>query len=224
MNSDSDLKAFCGERAGAVCTSSNASAAFRWARQRAEKIMFFPDEHLGRNTARSVGIPREEILLWDPEVSPKDPGIAQEVQRASLILWKGHCHVHTNFQPEHLRRIRKQDPGARIVVHPECSEEVVSQADAAGSTDYICRYVDKAPAGSTIYIGTEINLVNRLSAEYPDKRIYEVARSLCPNMFRIDLAKLLWSLDGIGEVNRVHVDSETKRFARLALERMLNFS
>ena len=224
MNSGSDLKAFCGRREGAVCTSSNAGAAFRWARKQGDKIFFFPDENLGRNTARQLGIPREELVLWDPEVSPQDPEIAGKVRKASLILWKGHCHVHTDFRPDHIQRIRNEDPEARIVVHPECSEEVVSAADAAGSTEFICRYVEQAPAGATLYIGTEINLVSRLAAEHPEKRVYEVFRSLCPNMFRIDLPKLLWTLDGIGDVNRVCVDSETKEHAKLALEKMLAFS
>jgi quinolinate synthase len=224
MNSGSDLKAFCGRRGGAVCTSSNAGAAFKWARAKGEKIFFFPDENLGRNTARQVGIPREEILLWDPEESPLHPGIEEQVQAATLILWKGFCHVHTDFKPEHIRRIREEDPEARIVVHPECSEEVVAGADAVGSTELICRYVEQAPAGSSVYIGTEINLVARLAQEHPDKRIFEVFRSLCPNMFRIDPAKLLWILDGIGEIHRVHVAPDTKELARVALENMLSFS
>jgi quinolinate synthase len=224
MNSSSDLKAFCGGRGGAVCTSSNAEAAFEWARRQGEKIFFFPDENLGRNTARQLEIPQEEILLWDPEASPEDPRISKRVQQATVILWKGFCHVHTDFQVEHVRRIREEDPAAKIVVHPECSEEVVSEADAAGSTEYICRYVEDVAPGSTVYIGTEINLVARLAKEHPDKQIYEVFRSLCPNMFRIDLAKLLWVLDEIGSVNRVHVDLEIKELAGVALERMLNFS
>jgi quinolinate synthase len=148
----------------------------------------------------------------------------RRVQRATVILWKGFCHVHTDFQLDHIRRIRDLDPAAKIVVHPECSEGVVSESDAVGSTEYICRYVENVPPGTTVYIGTEINLVSRLATEHPDKQVYEVFRSLCPNMFRIDLAKLLWILDEIGEVNRVYVDSETKEFAKLALERMLSFS
>jgi quinolinate synthase len=224
MNSGSDLKAFCGRREGAVCTSSNAAAALRWARSRGEKTFFFPDENLGRNTARQIGIPQEEVLLWDPEASLLEPDMPKKVREASLILWKGFCHVHTDFQAHHIRRIRQEDPDAKVVVHPECSEDVVMAADAVGSTEYICRYVDDAPAGSSIYIGTEINLVSRLASEYPDKRIYEVFRSLCPNMFRIDVAKLLWVLDEIGEVNRVYVDPETKELAKVALERMLSFS
>ena len=224
QNSYAAVKAFCGRHGGAVCTSSNAGAAFKWALAKGEKIFFFPDENLGRNTARQVGIPQEEILLWDPDVSPLDPEIEKRVQEATLILWKGFCHVHTDFRPDHIRRIREEDPGAKIVVHPECSEEVVAEADAVGSTEYICRYVEEAPSGSSVYIGTEINLVDRLAVEHPDKKIYEVFRSLCPNMFRIDPAKLLWILDEIGEVHRVYVDSDTKELARIALENMLSFS
>ncbi len=224
MNSGSDLKAFCGEREGAVCTSSNTRSAFEWAWDRGGKIFFFPDENLGRNTARQAGIPEKEILLWDPERSPAEPGMEDRIRDATLILWKGFCHVHTDFRPEHVRRIREEDPEAKVVVHPECPVEVVEAADAAGSTEFICRYVREAPAGSRVYIGTEINLVNRLAVEHPDKRIFEVFRSLCPNMFRIEPAKLLWTLDEIGEVNRVHVDPRIKELARIALERMLSFS
>jgi quinolinate synthase len=223
MNSGSDLKAFCGARGGAVCTSSNAGAAFEWARRMGGKIFFFPDENLGKNTARQVGFARDEILLWDPDVSETDPGIGRKIRNASVILWKGFCHVHTDFKLAHIQHIRQQDQQSLIVVHPECSEEVVLAADAAGSTEYICRYVEAAPPGSSIYVGTEINLVNRLASEHPGKKIHEVFRSLCPNMFRIDAAKLLWILDEIGEANRVHVDSDTKRLARIALDRMLSF-
>lgn len=224
MNSSSDLKAFCGGRDGAVCTSSNAAAAFDWALKQGEKVFFFPDENLGRNIAKQLGIPQEEMILWDPEDSPGDPGMGRKVRNATMILWKGFCHVHAAFKPEHIRRVREQDPDARVVVHPECSVEVVSGADAVGSTEYICRYVEAAPPGTAVYIGTEINLVERLAEEHPDKRICEISRSLCPNMFRIDLAKLLWVLDEIGEVNRVYVDSKIKGLAKVALEKMLFFS
>ncbi len=224
MNSGSDLKAFCGARGGAVCTSSNAGAAFEWARSLGAKIFFFPDENLGRNTARRIGFSRDEILLWDPEASASDPAVGRKIWDASIILWKGFCHVHTEFKLAHIERIRQEDPGSLIVVHPECSEEVVLAADAVGSTEYICRYVENAPPGSSIYVGTEINLVNRLASEHPDKKIHEVFRSLCPNMFRIDAAKLLWILDEIGEANLVYVDSDTKRLARVALDRMLRFT
>lgn len=224
MNSEAVLKAFCGKTGGAVCTSSNAPAAFRWAFGTSEKVFFFPDEHLGRNTARGLGIPSREILLWDPQESPRDPEIVGKVRRASLILWKGFCHVHTRFSLEHVRKARRAHPEAKIVVHPECREEVVQEADAAGSTEFICRYMQEAAPGSTILIGTEINLVSRLAREHPDKQVFELARSLCPNMFRIDLVKLLRTLHGIGQVNRVSVDPETRSWARIALERMLEMA
>ena len=224
MNSDSDLKAFCGRNGGAVCTSSNAATAFRWALGKAEKLIFFPDENLGRNVAKQVGIPRERLLLWDPERSPEEPDVEARLRDATVVLWKGFCHVHTDFTAEHVQKIRESDPSAKIVVHPECFEEVVDAADAAGSTEYICRYVGDAPEGSTIYVGTEINLVSRLALQHPGKKVYELFRSLCPNMFRIDLAKLLWTLDRPGEVNFVSVPEATKSQARRALDRMLEFS
>lgn len=224
MNSDAELKAFCGNRKGAVCTSSNAHKAFRWALEQGEKIFFFPDEHLGRNTARQLGIPKDKILLWDPFVSPEDEDIKNKIREATLILWKGFCHVHTHFSNDHILEARRKYPDAKIVVHPECKEDVVMMADAAGSTEYICRFVEEAPSGSTIVVGTEINLVERLDREHPDKTIFELSRSLCPNMYRIDLAGLLWSLDEIGEANRVVVDPEIKKGARKALERMLQLA
>jgi quinolinate synthase len=221
MNSSAELKAFCGEKGGAVCTSSNAPKVFEWALTRGRKIFFFPDEHLGRNTARRVGIPGEEISLWDPYADPAEKDKLREIQGARLLLWKGFCHVHTHFRTDHVRKVRETEPDARIVVHPECPEEVVLAADAAGSTEYILRYVQEAPAGSTLYVGTEINFVSRLAMEHPEKTVRELARSLCPNMFRIDLGNLLWTLDGIGEVNRVVVPDDIKDGARLALDRML---
>ena len=224
MNSSAELKAFCGRHGGVVCTSSNAPLAFRWALRRGERVLFFPDEHLGRNTAREVGIPEPEIALWDPVRSGRDGVVRDELRHARLILWKGFCNVHTRFSPGDIAKARALFPGAKVVVHPECRQEVVQAADAAGSTDFICRYAAEAPAGSTLFIGTEINLVSRLAHEQPDKRIYELSRSLCPNMFRIDLAKLLWTLDGLGRVNLVQVHPEVKAQARMALERMLELS
>ena len=224
MNSDAELKAFCGNRKGAVCTSSNAPRVFQWALTEGEKVFFFPDEHLGRNTARKLGIPKEKILLWDPFVSPADEDIRNKIRDATLILWKGFCHVHTLFSTDHILDARRKYLGAKIVVHPECNEEVVMMADASGSTEYISRYVEEAPAGSTIVVGTEINLVERLDQEHLDKKVCALARSLCPNMFRVDLANLLWTLDKIGEVNRVVVDPEIKAGARKALERMLQLA
>jgi len=221
MNSSAELKAFCGERGGAVCTSSNAHAVFQWALAQGRKIFFFPDEHLGRNTARRVGIPADDVFLWDPTAQAAGQEKLSGVQRARLILWKGFCHVHTRFRVEHIRKVREEDPDARIVVHPECPEEVVMAADASGSTEQILRYVQEAPSGSSVYVGTEINFVKRLADEHPDKSVRELSRSMCPDMFRIDLINLLWVLDGIGVVNRVRVPEAVKAGARQALNQML---
>ncbi|MEW6440980.1 MAG: quinolinate synthase NadA [bacterium] len=225
MNSSAELKAFCGRHGGTVCTSSNADKVLNWAYQRADRVFFFPDEHLGRNTARRIGIPAEQILLWEPrDPMEQSEGAAakQALGRSRLLLWKGHCHVHQSFRVDHVRRAGRQDPGAKVVVHPECAEDVVQAADACGSTEYICRFVAEAPSGATIYVGTESRLVRRLAREHPDKRILELADSTCPDMSRIDLTKLLFALDGAGQVNRVSVPAEIRKEARTALERMLS--
>jgi len=223
VNSNAELKAFCGARGGAVCTSSNARALIEWGLRQREKVLFFPDEHLGRNTAKRMGIGIEEIALWDPEV-PLGGNTAERLGNARIILWKGYCHVHTWFSTEHVRAVRESFPQAKIVVHPECRQEVVDMADGCGSTEFIVNYVNSAPKGSVIAIGTEINLVNRLASENPDKIVFELARSLCPNMFRINLRNLLWTLEVLNEVNRVKVDPSLKADARIALERMLRIS
>jgi quinolinate synthase len=220
MNSSAAIKAFCGSRGGLVCTSSNADKAFRWGFERYGRILFLPDEHLGRNTANIYGIPRRETALWDPTIS--GGGVStEELKAARLILWKGYCHVHTYFRPEHVRRARTLFPDARIIVHPECPEEVVAAADECGSTGYIDREVTKAPAGSRFVIGTEINMVMRLAQEHPDKIIQPLARSLCPNMFKVSLNDLLWVLENLGDVNVVILPDEIKQPAKLALTRML---
>jgi quinolinate synthase len=224
MNSSAELKAFCGRKHGVVCTSSNAAKVFAWALQEGEKIFFFPDEHLGRNTARVVGIPEEEITLWDPYGGPRGEPEKKAIDEARLLLWKGFCHVHTHFRTDHIRKAREESPGARVVVHPECPQDVVLASDTAGSTEYILRYVREAPKGSTIYVGTETNFVSRLAREHPEKTVRELARSVCPNMSRIDMRNLLWTLDEIGRVNRVYVDTDTKEGARLALDRMLQLA
>lgn len=221
MNSEAALKAFCGRNGGAVCTSSNAVRAFRWALSQRKFLFFFPDENLGRNTARTLGLPPEAIFTWDPHSPPERREAFEALRTARIILWRGFCHVHTHFRVDHLMAVRKKVPHAKIVVHPECREEVVELSDAHGSTEFICKYVKEAPSGATIYIGTEINLVNRLGQENPDKLVCELSRSLCPNMYRIDLTKLLWTLDNLGSVNTVRVDPNIKEEARIALERML---
>lgn len=223
VNSNAELKAFCGERGGAVCTSSNARAVIEWGFKQKEKVLFFPDEHLGRNTAKRMGILPREMTLWDPSL-PLGGNTVDQLRNARIILWKGYCHVHTWFSPDHVRAVRESFPEAKIVVHPECREEVVDIVDACGSTEFIVNYVNSAPKGSVIAIGTEINLVNRLASENPDKIVFELARSLCPNMFRINLRNLLWTLEVLDNINRVKVDASLKANARIALERMLRIS
>jgi len=220
MNSDAALKAFCGRHGGAVCTSSNAQATFHWGFGLRERIFFFPDQHLGRNTANEMGIRPEEMLVWNPE-EPLGGNSPKIVKRAKVILWDGHCFVHTRFRVEHVEKMRQRFPKAKIVVHPECTQEVVDLADAVGSTSFIVKYVKNAASNETIVIGTEINLVNRLALENADKTVLDLQFSLCPNMFRINLENLLQCLENIGQVNVVTVPDAVKNEARLALDRML---
>ncbi|MBN1867460.1 quinolinate synthase NadA [Candidatus Sumerlaeota bacterium] len=223
MNSSVELKAFCGRSGGVVCTSSNASRVFDWAYSRGDVVFFFPDEHLGRNTGNARGTDPARIRVWDPmqgEAQAGDPSMAG----AELILWKGFCHVHTFFTVDHVRRAREAHPDAFVIVHPECTEDVVRAADAAGSTEAIVRAVSEASPGAVIVIGTETHLVSRLANTHPDKTVLPLARSVCPNMQRITLANLLWSLENIGEYNIVEVEEEVARDARVALERMLQLA
>jgi len=220
VNSSAELKAFCGRNNGVACTSSNASSVFDWAFKRTDKLFFFPDEHLGRNTANKK---KNKVIVWDPEKEMGGNTIKQ-IKEADVILWKGYCHVHTFFKPEHVLAIREKYPQAIIIVHPECVEEVVNMADAAGSTGFIVNFVQEAKPGSTIVIGTEINLISRLAMEHPDKKIFELARSLCPNMYKINLRNLLWTLDNIGKINIVTVPEPIKAEAKVALERMLEIT
>jgi quinolinate synthase len=223
MNSDAELKAFCGRNGGAVCTSSNAASAFDWGFSQREKIFFFPDEHLGRNTGNQMGISPDEMIVWDPE-KPFGGNSPESIKKARVILWNGYCLVHTRFRVDHIQKMRKEFPEAKIVVHPECTEEVVALADAVGSTSYIVKYVEEAPPNSTIIVGTEVNLINRLDLENPGKRVLDLHFSLCPNMFKINLKNLLWTLENIGKVNVVTVPEAIKSEARMALDRMLALS
>jgi len=223
VNSHAELKAFCGRNRGIVCTSSNASMVFDWGYGQTEKMFFFPDQHLGRNTGKRKGIDKDDMIIWDPELE-LGGNSPDAIRQARLILWKGHCHVHTWFRPDHIHTIRQRYPQALVVVHPECPEEVVDLADAAGSTEFIIRYVQDAPAGSVIAVGTEINLVNRLAHQVQDKTVIPLARSLCPNMYKINLRNLCWTLENIGQVNFVTVLEHVKTNARVALERMLRAS
>ena len=225
MNSSAALKAFVGRKGGAVCTSSNAKAVVSWALERADKLLFFPDQHLGRNTAFQLGFGPADMRVWDPK---KDLGGLQEadVKEAAFLLWKGHCSVHQRFKVAHVDDFRQKHPDGIVIVHPECSHEVVEVADQVGSTDFIIRAVDAAPAGSVIAVGTEIHLVQRLAAEHPDLTVVSLDPLVCPcsTMFRVDAAHLAWVLENLVEgtvVNQITVDPETSRWAKVALERML---
>ena len=220
MNSDAGLKAFCGRHGGLVCTSSNAPEAFKRGFEKHDKIIFFPDQNLGRNSGNILGISPEEMIVWNPE-KPLGGNTPESINSARIILWDGYCLVHTRFRVEHITRMRERYPEAKIVVHPECTEEVVKEADAVGSTSFIVKYVKDAPAKSTIIIGTEINLIDRLSREYEDKTVLDLHYSLCPNMFKINLENLLETLENIGRINVVTVPEEIKTDARSALDRML---
>ena len=226
MNSAANLKAFCGRNGGIVCTSSNAAQVMEWAFARGKRALFFPDEHLGRNTALKLGIPEEQIVVWNQR---KDFGGLDDEQAlldAKVILWKGWCSTHQRFSVEQIEEARERFPGVRVVVHPECSHEVVAAADLNGSTEYIIKVVEQSPAGTTWAIGTEVNLVKRLAQEHPDKTIFCLDPIVCPcsTMYRIHPAYLAWTLEELVEghvINEVTVDEETSRWAKVALERML---
>jgi quinolinate synthase len=221
QNSGAEVKAFCGELGGAVCTSSNAKAVFQWALGQRGHILFFPDEHLGRNTASSLGIAAEEIAVWDPE---EPPGNHPGLRDASVVVWKGYCGVHTHFTLAHVEEARRRYPGARVVVHPECTAEVVRRSDLAGSTSRIVRVVEEAAAGATLVIGTEMNLVSRLAAQHPGKTVVPLAPSLCAGMSLIDAQHLLSVLEAILEgclEDAVRVPAETVAGATRALQTML---
>ena len=229
INSAASIKAFVGERGGTVCTSSNARATLEWAFARGEKILFLPDQHLGRNTAYKMGIPLDEMVVWDPNeiFGGLDP---DQVKRAKMILWKGHCSVHTRFSVAQIAAIRKQHPNVRVIVHPEVPWEVVQAADDNGSTEYILSQVRISPPGSEWAVGTEIHLVNRLANEVaPEKTVYSLDQfgCLCSTMFRVSPNHLLWILEELveGRVhNRITVPEEQKHWNRVALDRMLSIS
>jgi quinolinate synthase len=225
MNSTAAIKAFCGRNGGIVCTSSNAVPLFDKCLKEADKLFFFPDQHLGRNTGVKFGIPLDEMIVWDPN---KELGgnTEEQVRNARLILWKGHCSVHGRFKLWHVEQVRKEVPGINVLVHPECVYEVVQASDLNGSTEFIVKTLEQAPAGSKWAIGTEVNLVNRLIKEFPDKHVQLLAPDLCmcSTMFRIAPQNLAWVLESLlaGEVvNQITVGEETARWARVALDRML---
>jgi len=226
INSAASLKAFVGRHGGIVCTSSNAQAAIEWAFARTSRVMFFPDQHLGRNTAMSMGISPDQMPLWDPYADSLGGSSEAELERSKAILWKGHCSVHQMFRPEHVRLLREKHPGIKILVHPECPREVFELADESGSTSKIIKTVESAPSGTKWAIGTELHLVNRLKQEHPEQEIHFLSPvvCMCATMYRINLAHLCWSLENLAAgtpVNVIEVDEDTARWALVALERML---
>ena len=226
INSAASLKSFCGKHGGIVCTSSNAAAVLKWAFDRTRRVLFFPDQHLGRNTASQMGIANEQMPVWDPFESDLGGNTEQALRDSRVILWKGHCSVHQMFRTEHVDLFRQQHPGIKILVHPECTQEVFQMADVYGSTGKIIQTVKEAPAGSKWAIGTELHLVNRLKQEYPEQEIHFLSPvvCMCATMYRIDLAHLCWSLENLQQgtpVNVIEVDDETSKYSLVALERML---
>ncbi|MDZ7761575.1 MAG: quinolinate synthase NadA [Desulfovermiculus sp.] len=221
MNSEAEIKAFCGRNKGLICTSSNAAKAFSRALEQDKRIFFLPDQYLGLNTADKLGISREEVAIWEPGVA-RGGNSEEDLARARIVLWKGHCLVHTRFDTRMIEEIRQARPSSRIVVHPECTPDVVAAADACGSTEFIVRYVEDSSPGEEIVIGTECNMIDRLQEQYRDRTILPLSRSFCPNMAKVDLPKLCYTLEHPGEVNVVRVEPEIAAQARKALERMLN--
>jgi quinolinate synthase len=226
MNSSAAIKSFTGEHGGTICTSSNAEKTMRWALEQGEKILFLPDQHLGRNTAvLSLGLSLDDCVLWNPW-KPMGGLTAQEIQKAKVILWRGHCSVHGRFTLDSVKEIRSRVQGVHVLVHPECQHDVVSAADVVGSTEKIIQTVNNSPAGSKWAIGTELNLVSRLAKNNLDKEIYFLDKAVCycSTMNRIDLPHLVWAMESLVAkhvVNQIQVSDEVARFSKLALERML---
>jgi quinolinate synthase len=227
MNSSADIKAFCGRHGGVVCTSSNAKSVLDWAYARGQRVLFLPDQHLGRNTAvLQLGMNLDDCVLYDPHQI--DGGLTgEQLRSAKMILWKGHCSVHGRFSPEAVDEVRARIPGVKVLVHPECQHEVVLKADLIGSTEFIIKAVEKAPSGSKWAIGTELNLVKRLASTHPDQEIVFLEQHVCycATMNRIDLPHLVWALENLAQghvVNQITVDAETEHYAKVALQRMLD--
>jgi quinolinate synthase len=227
INSTAAIKAFCGERGGLVCTSSSARKAMEWAFARGQRILFLPDQHLGRNTGYAMGIPLEAMTVWDPWAIQGGQS-REKLADSQILLWKGHCSVHQRFLPGHVDQVRAKYPGIQVIVHPECRFEVCQKADALGSTERLISIVEQAPAGSMFAVGTEIHLVNRLARRFAaqDKRIITLDDTgcLCTTMYRISPQHLAWVLENLVDgrvVNRIQVRPEVKRWARVALDRML---
>lgn len=227
INSTASIKAFCGERGGLVCTSSSARSAMEWALARGKRILFLPDQHLGRNTGYAMGIPLDEMAVWDPWAL-QGGQTKEKLASSRILLWKGHCSVHQRFLPSHVDQVRAKYPGIQVIVHPECRFEVCQKADALGSTERLIALVDQAPPGSMFAVGTEIHLVNRMAKRFAaqDKRVITLDDTgcLCTTMFRISPQHLAWALENLVEgrvVNRIQVRADVKRWARVALDRML---
>jgi quinolinate synthase len=228
VNSSAAVKAFVGRHGGACCTSSNARGVLTWALERGDRVLFVPDQHLGRNTALAMGYPPAEMRVWNPRF--EQGGLEdREIKDSRFLLWKGHCSVHQRFTPSHVAAARAEHPGVSVIVHPECAQEVVALADHVGSTERILAWVDEAPAGAVVAVGTEVHMVRRMAADHPDKTIFSLDPLICPcsTMFRIDEPHLAWCLETLarGEiVNQITVDEEIAEGARLALSRMLEIA
>ncbi len=226
INSAASLKAFCGRHGGIVCTSSNATAVLEWAFARGERVLFFPDQHLGRNTDLKMGLDPAAMPVWNPFEDELGGNHPEQLRRSRVILWQGHCSVHQMFRAEHVHQFRQRFPGIKILVHPECMQEVNDLADVSGSTGKIIQTVEQAEPGTQWAIGTELHLVNRLKAEHPDQDIHFLSPvvCMCATMYRIDLAHLCWSLENLvagSAVNVIEVDEDTAEWSLVALERML---
>lgn len=226
INSAASLKAFCGRHGGIVCTSSNAAAVIEWAFARGNRVFFFPDQHLGRNTSLKMGITNDQMPVWDPYSEDLGGNTEEAIKNSRVVLWKGHCSVHQMFRAEHVHQFRKQHPDIKILVHPECPQEVNDLADISGSTSKIMKTVEAAPAGTKWAIGTELHLVNRLKKDHPDQEIHFLSPvvCMCATMYRIDLAHLAWSIENLiagTVVNEIQVDAEIAKYSMIALERML---
>ncbi len=229
INSAASLKAFCGKHGGIVCTSSNAKAVIQWAFERGQRVFFFPDQHLGRNTSLTMDIEEDEMPVWDPYAIDLGGNTELAIKNSRVILWKGHCSVHQMFRPEHVEAFRSRDPETKILVHPECPRDVNDLADVSGSTGKIISTVKSSPPGTKWAIGTELHLVNRLKAEHPEQEINFLSPvvCMCATMYRIDLPHLCWVLENLRDgavVNRIQVDDETSRWSLIALERMLSIN
>jgi quinolinate synthase len=226
INSAASLKAFCGKHGGIVCTSSNAAAVLKWSFERRKRVFFFPDQHLGRNTAHTMGISNEQMPVWDPYAPDIGGNTEEALKNSRVILWKGHCSVHQMFTAAHVKQFRANHPGIKVLVHPECPQEVVDISDEIGSTGKIIKTVEGASAGTKWAIGTELHLVNRLKKEHPEQEIHFLSPviCMCATMYRIDLAHLCWSLENLAAgslVNVIEVDEETAHWSLVSLERML---